>query len=106
MAVEQSVDQMQIARSAAAGAHREIAGQMRFGARREGGHLFVPDVPPLDVSAAAYDVGQAVEAIADDAEYALHSGRHQGIYELISDSSSHLCCSLNRLLRFVSRWVN
>jgi hypothetical protein len=51
---------MQIARSAAAGANREIAGQVRF------------------------------SAIADDAEYALHSARHEGIYELIGDGSSHL----------------
>jgi hypothetical protein len=90
MAVEESVDQMQIARSAAAGANREIAGQVRFSAGREGGYLFVPDVHPLDVSAAAHDVGQAVETIADDAEYALHSARHEGIYELIGDGSSHL----------------
>src|SRR5580692_5235273 len=104
MAVEQSVDQMQIARSAATGAYRKIARQVRFGARRECGHLFVPDVHPLDVSSTAHDVGQAVEAIADDAEYALHSGRHQGIYELIRDGSSHLCCSFNLLrVRFISR---
>jgi hypothetical protein len=89
---------MQIARPAAAGAYGEIARQMRFGARREGGHLFVPDVHPLDVSATANDVGQAIEAIADDPEDALHSGRYQGIYELIRDASSHLCCSLNLLL--------
>jgi hypothetical protein len=76
MTVEQPVDQMQIARSAAAGAHREIAGQMRLGTRGEGGHFFVPDVHPLDVTAAAHDVSDAVEAIADDAKYALHSGRH------------------------------
>src|SRR3984957_3361834 len=88
---------MQVARPATAGAYREIAGQMRFGARREGGHLFVPNVYPLDVLATAHDVGQAIEAIADDAEYALHSGRHQGIYELIRDGSSHLCCSFNLL---------
>jgi hypothetical protein len=69
---------MQIARSAAAGANREIAGQVRFSAGREGGYLFV------------HDVGQAVETIADDAEYALHSARHEGIYELIGDGSSHL----------------
>src|SRR5580692_16229 len=104
MTIEQPIDQMQIARSATASTYREIARQMRFGARRERGHLFVPDVHPLDVSATAHDVGQAVEAIADDAEYALHSSRHQGIYELIRDGSSHLCCSFNLLrVRFISR---
>jgi NADH:ubiquinone reductase (H+-translocating) len=44
---------LEIARSAAPGTDREIAGQMSFGVRREGGHFFVPDVHPLDVFAAA-----------------------------------------------------
>src|SRR5580658_5094911 len=107
MAVEQSVDQMQIARSAAAGAYREITCQMGFCAGREGGHFFVPNVHPLDISATAHDIRQAVEAIADDAEYALHTGRHQGIYELIRHGPSHLCCSLSLLRpRFISRRLN
>src|ERR1700722_4853522 len=97
MAIEKSVDQVQIARSAAAGAYGEIARQVGFGARCEGGHLFVSPVHPFDISAASHDIGQAVEAIAHNAEYALDSGRHQGIYELIRDASTHLSCSMNPL---------
>jgi hypothetical protein len=42
VAIEQAVDEMQVAGSAAAGTDRELAGQMRFGAGREGGYLLVP----------------------------------------------------------------
>ena len=49
VAIEQTVDQMQIARTAAAGANRELAGEMRLGAGREGGALLVPHMDPLDV---------------------------------------------------------
>src|SRR5580698_7867441 len=90
MTVEQAVDQMQIAGSTAAGTNRKIAGQMRFGTRRKSGHFFVPHMDPFDVFAATHYVGQAVETVADDAEYALHTGSHQGIYELIGDGSNHL----------------
>ncbi len=50
MAIEQAVDEMQIARPAAAGADGELAGQMRLGAGREGGDLLVADVDPLDLA--------------------------------------------------------
>ena len=67
VAVEQTIDEVQIARSAAAGAHREIAGQMRLGAGRKRGDLLVPDMDPLDLALAAHRVGQSIQAVADDA---------------------------------------
>ena len=53
MAIEQAVDEVQIARAATAGADRELAGQMRLGARGEGRHFLVADVNPLDLRLAA-----------------------------------------------------
>ena len=50
LAVEQAVDQMQVARTAAAGANRQLARQMRLGAGREGGALLMAHVDPLDRS--------------------------------------------------------
>jgi hypothetical protein len=41
---------MQIARPATARAHRKLSGQMRLGAGREGGDLFVPDMHPFDLA--------------------------------------------------------
>jgi hypothetical protein len=41
MAIEQAVDEMQVAGPAPAGTDRELAGQMSFGAGREGCYLLV-----------------------------------------------------------------
>ena len=49
MTVEQAVDQVQVAGPAASGADRELAGEMRLGARGEGGGLLVPHVDPVDL---------------------------------------------------------
>jgi hypothetical protein len=83
MALEQAVDEMQVARPAAAGADRKVAGEMCLGARREGGDLFMPHVNPLDRALAADCIGDTVETVADDAEYALDAGRYQGLDKLI-----------------------
>ncbi|MNR16118.1 hypothetical protein D3C85_1326910 [compost metagenome] len=53
VAIEQTVDQMQVAGPAAPGADGQLAGQVRFGARREGGGLLVAGVDPVDVVALA-----------------------------------------------------
>src|SRR5207245_6546234 len=66
MAIEQAVDEMQIARPTAPGADGEFAGQMRFRAGSEGGDLLVSDVDPFDLSLAANGIGEAVQAVTDD----------------------------------------
>ena len=67
VAVEQAVDEMQVARPAAARADRELAGQVGLGAGRESGGLLVPDMDPLDLALPAHRVGEAVQAVADEA---------------------------------------
>ena len=49
VAVEQAVDQVQVARAAAAGADRELAGEMGLGAGRESRRLLVAGMHPVDV---------------------------------------------------------
>src|SRR4029077_9900814 len=77
------VDEVQIARPAASGADREIAGEMRLGAGRKCSDLLVPDMDPFDLSLAAYGVCQAVEAIAYDPVNPLDAGHRQRLGELI-----------------------
>jgi hypothetical protein len=48
LAVEQAVDQMEVAWAAAPGAHSEVSGKMRFGAGRKSRGLFMPHVYPVD----------------------------------------------------------
>src|SRR5580658_8674301 len=89
MTVEQSVDQMQIARSAAAGADREITREMRLRTCCKGRDLLVPDMNPFDLSLATKRVCQTIEAIADDAIDALDAGRCEHFRKLICDCSYH-----------------
>src|SRR5271170_1330014 len=92
MTVEQSVDQMQIARSAAAGADREITREMRLRTCCKGRDLFVPDMNPFDLSLATKRVCQTIEAIADDAIDALDAGRCEHFRKLICDCTCHDIC--------------
>ena len=76
--VEQAVDEMQVARPAAPRAYGELTRQMRLGGGRESGDLLVPDMDPLDLALPANCVGQAVQAVADDAVYPLDARLRRG----------------------------
>ena len=92
--VEQAVDQVQVARSAAGRAHRQFPGQRRLGGRRERGRLLVPDVLPGDRAVAAHRVGEPVQRIPGNPVYPLHARRPQRRYHHISHRGRHLVCSL------------
>ena len=87
--IEQAVDEMQIARPAAAGADGELTRQMRLGAGRERRDLLVPDMDPLDLALPANRVGQPVQAVADNAIDPLDTGCDEDFRELISDRLCH-----------------
>ena len=88
MAVEQTVDEMQVARPAAAGADRELAGHVRLGAGGERRHLLVAHVHPAD-AAGAQGFGEAVERIADDAPDAFDARGRERLHQLIRDPLGH-----------------
>ncbi len=87
MAIEQSVDEVQVPWPAAAGADGERSGQMRFGAGREGGHLLVADMHPLNHGLAANGIGQAVEAVANDAINSFDPRRREDFGKLVCNST-------------------
>ena len=89
VAVEQPIDQVQIAGTTTAGADGEGTGEVGFGAGSEGGDLLVPDVHPLDLALAAQRVGQTVQTVADDAVDALDTGCREGFGELIGHGLCH-----------------
>ena len=60
MTIEKTVDEMEIAWSAAACADGKFASQMRLGARCKSGDLFMPDMDPLDFGLLAKRVGEPV----------------------------------------------
>ena len=89
MAIEQAIDEMQIAWAATARANRKIARQVRFRAGGEGSNFLVPDMDPLNPCLAANGIGEAVQAITDDAINAFDTGRGKGLGELICDCVCH-----------------
>ena len=64
LGVVETVDQMRIARPAAAGTHRQPTGQRRVGGRGEGRRLLVAHVLPRDVLGPSDRVGEPVETVA------------------------------------------
>ena len=52
VAIEQPIDQVQVAEAAAAHTNSQLAGQVRFGAHGKGGDLFVSHTQPLDLAPA------------------------------------------------------
>ena len=99
MAVEESVDQVQVTWPATAGANREFARQMRLGARGESGDLLVSDVHPFDLALAADRIGQTIQAIADNAVDPLDAGRREDLRELIGYGLRHPSLSCRDDLR-------
>jgi hypothetical protein len=89
MTIEQSIDEVQIAGSAAACADGEFSRQMRLGAGRECGDLLMAYVEPLDLAVAAHGIGQSIEAVADDAIDALDTRGSQRFHELVSNDLCH-----------------
>src|SRR5277367_5063301 len=74
LAIEQTVDQMQVARTAAAGADRKASGEMGLCSRCESGGLFVAHVDPVNRLPSSQRVGKAVERIADNSINPFHAG--------------------------------
>ncbi len=90
LAIEQPVDQVQVARAATAGADGESAGDVRLGAGSEGRALLVSHVDPFDVAVhAAQRVRETVERIADNAIDALDARLAQGFGHVGGRGSRH-----------------
>src|SRR4029077_20572043 len=87
--VEQTVDEMQIARATASRTDRELSCQVRLGTGRESRDLLVPHMHPFDLALAADRIGQPIQAVADDAIYPLHTGCSEDFCELIRDCFGH-----------------
>jgi hypothetical protein len=60
---------------------------MRFGAGGEGGDLLVTDVQPFDLALPANRIGQAVEAVTDNAVDTFDTGDSESFGKLVRSSS-------------------
>ena len=64
MAIIKPVDQVQVPRTATADANRQLACEMGFGASRESGCLFVPNMNPTNLFSTVNRICDAVERIS------------------------------------------
>src|SRR5262249_29328782 len=101
VAVEQPVDEREIARPAAAGADRELTREMGLGTGRKGCDFLVPDMNPFDLALTAQRVGQPVETVTDDAVNAFDSRGGENLGELICDPLCHRSFPFSRAQRKV-----
>ena len=62
---------------------------MGVGAGGEGGDFLVAHMQPFDAATPADRVGEAVEAVADDAVDALHAGGGENLDHLVGDGLGH-----------------
>lgn len=85
VAIEQAIDEMQVAGSATTGTHRDAAGEMRLCAGGKGRDLLVAHVNPFDLALATNRVREAVQAVAHDSIDALDARGGERLGELIGD---------------------
>lgn len=90
ISVVQAVDQVQVARTARAGARDEFTGDLGIGAGCERSGFLVAHVDPVDptfrrTAGAAHGVDHRVETVADDAVDAADAGVLKLSDELISN---------------------
>ena len=97
MTVEQPVDEVQVAGSAATGADDETPREVSLRTGCECRHFLVPHVNPFDLALAPQGVRDAVETVADDSVHALDAGARENLDELIRDRSGHQMLPATRL---------
>ena len=85
VSVEQSIDQMKVARPARPGANRQAPGQLGLGGRRESCGLFVAQVHERNMTIALHGIRDAVQTIAHHAIDALNLGIAQRCDNEIGD---------------------
>ena len=94
MRVIKPVNEVQVAWPAGARAHREPSSYLRLASGGEGRSLLMPRMDPPDRLLRAERLGEAVEAVADDAVDALHAGSRKGLDEIVRAIASRHSCLL------------
>jgi hypothetical protein len=83
MAIEEPIDEVEIAGAATPGADRQLAAYVRISARGESRHFLVADVDPLNSFLSVYLVEYSIERIADYSVDSLHSTRRERRYQAL-----------------------
>jgi hypothetical protein len=89
VAIEKTIDQVQIARPATARAHGKPACCSGIGAGSKCRDLFMACVHPADRIHSIEAVGKTVQAVTGHSPDTLNTGSRQGLRQMIGDRSTH-----------------
>jgi hypothetical protein len=96
MAVEQAVDQVQIARTAASRANRKRFGDSGLGTGREGCHFLMTNMHPVNFSKPSWAIVEPVQAISGYAPNPFNAGVGERLSQKIRD-----CRFRNEVILFI-----
>src|SRR6478672_6849590 len=89
LAVEQAVDQMKVAGTAAPGTYRKALGKMSFSSRCKCSGLFMTHVNPVDRLSSPQRVGKAIERVANHSVDTLHARFFESFNQILGCSFAH-----------------
>src|SRR5258705_4371472 len=89
LAVEQAVDQMKVAWTAAPGTYRKAPGKMSFSSRCKCSGLFMTHVNPVDRLSSPQRVCQAIERVANDSLDTLHARFFKSFDQILGCNFAH-----------------
>jgi len=90
LAVEQTVDQVKVAWTAAPGAHSKAPGKMSFSSRCKCSGLFMTHVYPVDRLSSPQCVGKAIERVANHSVDTLHARFFESFDQILGCSFAHI----------------
>ena len=93
--IEETVDEVQVARATGAGADSQLAGNFCFGSGGEGGGFFVADVNPADLLGTSNSIDDGVEGVTYDAVDVADAGFFELVHQMFCNCShcSSFCTS-------------
>jgi hypothetical protein len=90
MAIEETVDEVKIARATTASAHSDLSCEMGLRSGSKRGCLFVPHMHPFDLFTFPDYLGQAIQRIANHSVDPLYACVQQCVDEYLSHSLCHV----------------
>jgi hypothetical protein len=90
MAVEEAIDQVDVARSATACAHHKVTTQVGFRTGGKRRNFLMPNMHPLDLMMLPDSVGNTVQGISTDPVDALDSGRNERLDDNFCRNGGHV----------------
>jgi hypothetical protein len=99
LAIEQAIDQMEIAGTTAARAHGKVPSEMSFGSRSESGSFLMAHVDPIDRFSSPERVRNTVEGVANHTVDALHARLLESFDQIFGCCFAHQYFFLSRFQR-------